>query len=347
MKESILLIEDEVELQQNLKEILEYNGFSTLTADNGQEGLLKLDKHRVDLIICDIMMPLMNGFQFLRSIRSQSRFKYIPFIFLSAKASKEDKSKGFSEGANDYLVKPISSRTLLKAIDGILSKKNKTEFFGTTIPETQNGIDFHLGGTEVKSPLSGMIEMIETFEHAPEVTNLKENSRFLQSMMESAKRLHQSFGKLPLLKNLDKLNSQAVPVNVDSVILELINNYGAEKFIYLNRPKQHQLFDLEHFQFILTELIGNAIKFNFNNHPIQIDWLGNLISIRNKQAIFAPSETISIEPFDLRKNDKSGINGLGIGLYLAFELCKMNHCTLNCAIDPDQNFVSEIVFLSR
>jgi len=344
MKESILLIEDEIELQQNLKEILEYNGFSTVTADNGQEGLHKLDKHKVDLILCDIMMPVMDGFQFLRNLRSQPRFKFTPFIFLSAKASIEDKSKGVLEGADDYLVKPISARTLLKAIDRILGQKNISEFLTTGISEKQKGNNLSFLISDVKSPFSGMIKMLETVDYPLEATKLNEYSRFLGSIMQSAKRLHESFGKLPLLRNLDKLNFRPVSVNIDSVILELINYHGVEKFIYLHRPKQHQLFDLEHFKFILNELIENAIKFNVNNNPIQIDCLGNSISIRNKQTIFVSNETVSIELFDMRKNDNSGIYGLGIGLYLAFELCKMNHSKLQCSIDSDQNFTAEIIF---
>ena len=127
MRETIFLIEDEVELQQNLKVILEYNGFSVLTADNGQDALLKIKNQEVDLILCDIMMPVLDGYQFLEIIRNQERFQHLPFIFLSARASEEDKSKGLQEGADDYLIKPIPARVLLNSIFGVLDKK-KREF---------------------------------------------------------------------------------------------------------------------------------------------------------------------------------------------------------------------------
>jgi DNA-binding response OmpR family regulator len=124
MKETILLIEDEVELQQNLKEILEYKGFSVFTADNGQDALIKIENQKIDVILCDIMMPIIDGFQFLKIIRNQGRFQEIPFIFLSAKASEDDKSEGLLEGSDDYLTKPISARILMDAIFEVLEKKN-------------------------------------------------------------------------------------------------------------------------------------------------------------------------------------------------------------------------------
>lgn len=127
MKETILLIEDEIELQQNLKEILEYSGFKLLTADHGQEAVVKLENYEIDLVICDIMMPIMDGFEVLEYIRSQEKFSSTPFIFLSAKARKDDQEKGIAMGADDYLTKPISARLLLNSVFSVLEKKKAKE----------------------------------------------------------------------------------------------------------------------------------------------------------------------------------------------------------------------------
>lgn len=131
MKERILLIEDEIELQQNLKEILEHHSFSVLTADNGIQAIFKIKKQKVDLIICDIMMPEMDGYEFLKIFRTEERNKHIPFIFLSAKVSAEDKQKGIQAGAEDYLTKPISAKLLLNSIFTNLEKK-KERIFSTS-----------------------------------------------------------------------------------------------------------------------------------------------------------------------------------------------------------------------
>lgn len=123
MKETILLVEDEIELQQNLKEILEHHGFYVLAAENGIDALIKSNHHEINLILSDVSMPKMDGFQFLRILRNDERFLHTPFIFLSAKGSAEDKSEGLDEGAVVYLTKPISSSLLLEAIFGALKKK--------------------------------------------------------------------------------------------------------------------------------------------------------------------------------------------------------------------------------
>ena len=133
MKETLLLIEDEIELQQNLKEILEYNGFRLLTADHGEDAISKLNDHEIDLIICDIMMPIMDGFQFLEFIRTQEKFLNKPFIFLSAKARKEDKERGLALGADNYLTKPISARLLLNAVFSALNNRKEKELQGSSV----------------------------------------------------------------------------------------------------------------------------------------------------------------------------------------------------------------------
>lgn len=123
MKETLLLIEDELELQQNLKEILEFSGFKLITADHGEEALQKLQTDSVDLVISDIMMPVMDGYQFLKKFKSIEDFHHIPLIFMSAKARNEDREKGLALGADDYLTKPISSRTLLNSVFSVLERK--------------------------------------------------------------------------------------------------------------------------------------------------------------------------------------------------------------------------------
>jgi len=125
MNKTILLVEDEIELQQNLKEILEFHGFSILTANNGYEATLKLGSSGVDLILCDVMMPIMDGYEFLKIVRSQLDYEQIPFMFLSAKARENDKEKAFAEGAVEYLVKPISARVLLNSVFEALNSKKK------------------------------------------------------------------------------------------------------------------------------------------------------------------------------------------------------------------------------
>lgn len=124
MSKTLLLVEDEASLLENLEEMLELEGFHILKAMNGAEGLNQLKNQRPDLIICDIMMPMMDGFAFLKKVRAQAATASLPFIFLTAKTSEEDQRLGRDLGADDYLTKPFTREGLLKAIGLRLGKQH-------------------------------------------------------------------------------------------------------------------------------------------------------------------------------------------------------------------------------
>lgn len=119
---TILAIEDEAKLRANIQEILELEGFDVLTAENGKIGVALAQQHHPDLIICDISMPELDGYDVLVALRQDPTTIEIPFIFLSAKASKADFRKGMSLGADDYLTKPFTPSELREAIFARLEK---------------------------------------------------------------------------------------------------------------------------------------------------------------------------------------------------------------------------------
>lgn len=117
MSKTVLVIEDERTVLENVVEILQMEGFQTLEALNGGEGLSVAQHNQPDLIVCDIMMPIMDGFTALEKLRSDSRISHIPFIFLTAKVTEDDQRLGRDLGADDYLTKPFTREGLLKAIE--------------------------------------------------------------------------------------------------------------------------------------------------------------------------------------------------------------------------------------
>jgi DNA-binding response OmpR family regulator len=112
----VLIIDDEQLLLEDMELILEFEGFDPITAENGRIGVQMAQKHMPDVILCDIAMPQMDGFQVVRELRKQPQTATIPFIFLSALASKTDIESGLEIGANGYLVKPIDAGDLVNAI---------------------------------------------------------------------------------------------------------------------------------------------------------------------------------------------------------------------------------------
>lgn len=118
----ILIIEDDKVMRENTAEILELSQYEVKTAENGKLGINLAKEFKPDLIICDIMMPELDGFGVIHILAKDPKTAAIPFIFLTAKAEKSDRRKGMDLGADDYLTKPFEDTDLLNAIEARLKK---------------------------------------------------------------------------------------------------------------------------------------------------------------------------------------------------------------------------------
>lgn len=124
-KKTILVIEDNADMRENITEILELANYEVISAANGKEGVKLAKSKKPDLIVCDIMMPEIDGYGVLSILSKHSETADIPFIFLTAKAEKQDIRKGMEMGADDYLTKPFTDVDLLNAIRARFDRHQK------------------------------------------------------------------------------------------------------------------------------------------------------------------------------------------------------------------------------
>ena len=113
----ILVIEDEPEMRRNITTLLRYHDFEPIAAENGRAGIEAARRERPDLILCDVMMPELDGHAVLQTLQADAGLARIPFIFLTAKGEKEDLRSGMNLGADDYLTKPVANADLVRAIE--------------------------------------------------------------------------------------------------------------------------------------------------------------------------------------------------------------------------------------
>ncbi|HEK19107.1 MULTISPECIES: response regulator [unclassified Mucilaginibacter] len=151
MSKQVLIIEDNSDIRENVVEILELADFSVLQADNGKTGVELAFKHKPDIILCDIMMPDLDGYGVLYLLNKNPDTATIPFIFLTAKAERVDLRKGMEMGADDYLTKPFDDMELLNAIETRLKKKTQQEgYYSRSLEQLDQLVSRNNGLAELK-----------------------------------------------------------------------------------------------------------------------------------------------------------------------------------------------------
>lgn len=134
----ILIIEDDYSVQSGIVDLLEAKEYSVFTASDGKEGLKIAREILPDLIICDVMMPRLNGFEVIKELNNNPSTSFIPFIFLTAKAEMHDLREGMNLGADDYVTKPYDALVLLKSVEKRLQKAEELKKYYSLPPNANN-----------------------------------------------------------------------------------------------------------------------------------------------------------------------------------------------------------------
>ena len=124
---TVLVIEDDLALRENTAEILELSKYKVITASNGIKGVALAEKHQPDIIVCDIMMPELDGYGVFNMLSKKKSSQNIPFVFLSVKGEKEDIRKGMNLGADDYITKPFTDEDLIRVVESRIERSYKSQ----------------------------------------------------------------------------------------------------------------------------------------------------------------------------------------------------------------------------
>ncbi len=135
-RKKLLLVDDDPNLILLVKDYLEFNGYEVITAGHGREAMKILEQETPDLIVCDVMMPEMDGYTFVQEIRKDARLDWLPVIFLSAKGQSQDRIKGLSQGADVYMVKPFEPDELVAQVKSTINQS--VRLMGTSSKKTDN-----------------------------------------------------------------------------------------------------------------------------------------------------------------------------------------------------------------
>ena len=151
----ILVIEDNPAIRENTAEILELSNYKVVTAEDGKQGIEAVLDSKPDLILCDVMMPVMDGYGVLHLLHKNTELRNTPFIFLTAKTDREDVRKGMEAGADDYITKPFTATELLHAVE---SRLQKADLIKQEIAEGIQGLNDLLAAASGQEALQTFID---------------------------------------------------------------------------------------------------------------------------------------------------------------------------------------------
>jgi CheY-like chemotaxis protein/CRP-like cAMP-binding protein len=171
---SILVIDDNKDIRENTAEILELAGYKTFTAENGKKGVETALKEKPDVIVCDIMMPELDGYGVLHLLRKNPEAQNIPFIFLTAKTERSDFRKGMEMGADDYVTKPFEGVELLNAIE---MRLKKAEVLKQKYALSETGISQFLKDVKDAGLISQLSEQYSIEKYSKKQTLYEEGKR--------------------------------------------------------------------------------------------------------------------------------------------------------------------------
>ncbi len=253
----ILVIEDNPEVRENLEEILELSGFEVEAAENGKAGVEKALATPPDLILCDIMMPVLDGFGVLNILSKKPQTAGVPFIFLTAKAEKTDFRRGMNLGADDYITKPFYKDELLQVIETRLAKNEQLR---KQFDKTEQGLSAFINEAKGYEELLKLSEDRRTklFKKRELIFEEEEYPRYLYFVKSGKVKVFKTneegkeyiislhgpgefFGYLDLIKEERYTESSAA---LEDTELHLIPKEDFNKLLHANRDVASQLIKM-------------------------------------------------------------------------------------------------------
>jgi two-component system, sensor histidine kinase and response regulator len=278
----VLVVEDDENIRDNIVAVLEAEGYTALSAENGLAGVASAQAHLPDLIICDIMMPGLDGFDVLDELHQDPVTATIPFIFSTALADKSDVRRGMERGADDYLTKPFTHAELLNAIEARLAKQAVlNRKFQKKLDDLRSNIATSLPH-ELRTPLTGILSGSALLQEDASLSP-DQAQELVQIIHASAQRLNRLVANYLLYAELEieLANPEAVPAlqqsgrtDAKSVImvaaLQKAQAAGRETDLSLELEEAMLRVEQTHLEKIVEELLDNAFKYSKDGTPVRV-----------------------------------------------------------------------------
>ena len=339
----ILVVEDAQSLRKDILEMLGFEGYDAVGAENGLVGVEKARQEMPDLVVCDIMMPGLDGFGVLEELRRDPVTATIPFIFLTARTDRVDIRQGMGLGADDYLTKPFTASELLATVHARLEKRDMIEQITEQKMDDLRGNIILALPHELRTPLNvilGFSDLLITDAEVMDAARISEMARHINSSALRLFRLIENFlvyAQTELIKTdsrqLDALRAGYLLYPQTAII-----HHAEHKTRALGRDADLQLdvvetaavgISEEYLKKVLEELLDNACKFSEPGTPILVRGWSEpdryVVQVSDRGRGMTPSQWESLGAymqFDRRIYEQQGI---GLGLIITKRLTELHN----------------------
>lgn len=349
----ILVIEDEADIRDEVIDWLQFEGYTVIGAVNGQQGLERIYQETPDLIVSDIAMPEMDGYELLLEVRLNPRFINIPFIFLTAVSDRDSVRKGMNMGADDFVTKPFTHAELLESIRSRLGKKTAQE------SQIQAQIErLHSDLTEerekrllksrlvamfshdFRNPLSSILSSSSIIRNYEDRLTPERKRQYLDRIDGSVRLLLQMLDDMLMVAEMESGHFEFSPqlFDLNALIETILDEFrlisqGTHRLTFRTYLKNYIYADPKLMRHIITNLLSNAIKYSSENTEVTI-----IVEERDQQVslmvedhgIGIPEESLPLlfDAFHRAQNAKS-VSGMGLGLTIVKQSVDLHGGTID------------------
>lgn len=357
----ILVIEDENSIRETIIDSLEFADYEVDSATNGLLGVQVAKSFQPDLILCDVMMPELDGYGVLLELSQDVNLSRVPFIFLTAKATKEDMRRGMALGADDYLTKPFTSQELLEAVKVRLERHQQIQTYNTQQMEfVRQYINLTLPH-ELRTPLSGIMGYMYMLEDGFEDMDANTIRDMIGAINRASNRLghlienYIAYGQVQLMRNdpelISRIRKFSIVKDFHSLAYQTAEtvSYDASRMddvqIDLEPVDAHIFFD--HAKKLLSEIFSNAFKFSKAGSPViiqgHVEDNSYVLSVSDKGRGMTQEQIQQVSANNQFERETYEQQGAGLGLVISQHIIAIYEGELIVESEPQAGTTIHII----
>lgn len=361
MKKKILLIDDTEMIRNGIQSLLEKEGYNVETASDGLGGLEKAHKFMPDMILCDISMPEMDGYEVLEQVKKSPELATIPFIFLTAYSRPSDFRFAMEKGADDFLIKTDIKKALLNAINTQFEKYSRiSQAYQSKVDMVGRNISYALPH-EFRTVLNEVRNLANYLNAMAEKVDTEEIKEISQDILTSNKRLMKITENFLVYARMEEFANnpakkaslrQFVTEEPLSIVRDIAQTQAAKynrlNNVYIEEGEEHLAIEIspENFMKVVTELIDNALSFSQKGSLIIVrTWVENkhyYVEIMDRGRGMSEQEITNIAALAQFNRETHEQQGAGLGLVISKRIIELHDGTFK--IISSENKGTNIIF---